>query len=593
MFLKSNSRPAYVGAGAQNTSESSRVNETIVRNTSETDDFGAFNTAPSQQRRQGAPRRAPQQRQQKPAGFKSSSIVIAIAAVVAVILLIVLIVALAGGSNKDVKFTDNAYVAYTDADGIYHVAANGTVVGDFENEVTLIPADDNSFAYIIENNPDGYTVHLVEGKKSQRITDAPVDKVLATASLKPGVVWLEADIGIYYYADGDVERITKDYNTFVSDPYGKSTDPYNYLCKMSADASTVIYAKTDPEKAPQFNLYVFTNSNEQKSRKNLYPVAISDDGSLIYGFGISAKDQVTKTFSVITPDGETHEIYQDFNSIIDITPEGNEVVFTTNTDAGIITYLYAFNPKKMNSDAQPVKIGKGVVTPVILDPEVARLSTFKNTYFQTQSSELDLTKNAPTYYVNKKYEKAQVSGFAGKFDPKGEYFFYTNDDNTLQYIKLDDDKYTPQKIQDDIVAFEVTQKGNVYWLNDSDRLSYYDVSKDDSEKIRDDVEEISMHQYANKLYFQIIDSPTVYCTEEGSKEDDVKFDSVSIAGIPVFAKANLKKTFAAVYDSDNDEWRVYYTANGRSYKYIAPCIDVDGFNVSNILEDILGSLLPG
>jgi hypothetical protein len=569
----------------------------MVHNTSETDDFGAFNTGNTQPKRpSGAPRRAPQQRPQKPTGFKSSSIVIAIAAVVVVVLLIVLIAALVGGSNKDIEFTDNAYVAYTDADGLYHVAANGTVVGDFENEVTLIPADDNSFAYVIENNPDGYTIHLVQGKKSERITDAPVDKVLATAGLAPGVVWLEADIGVYCYSDGEVERITKDYDTFVADPYGDVSDPYNYLCHMSADASTVIYAKTDPEKAPQFNLYVFSESNEQKSRKNLYPVAISDDGSLIYGFGISAKDRVTRTLSVITPDGESHEICQGFSSIIDITPEGNEIVFTTNTDSGIMTYLFAFNPKKIDSDASPAKIGKGIVTPVILDPEVARLSTFKNTYFQTQTAELELTKNAPTYYVNKKYEKVQVSGFAGKFDTKGEYFFYTNDDNTLQYIKLDDDKYTPQRITDDIVAFEVTQKGNVYWLNDSDRLSYYDVSKDESKKIRDDVAEISMHKYANKLYFQTMDGTTVYSTEEGSKEDDVKFDSVSIAGTPIFAKANLKKTFAAVYDYDNDEWRIYYTANGRSYKYIAPCIDIEGFDVSDILDGILGdngSQLPG
>ena len=101
-----------------------------------------------------------------------------------------------------------------------------------------------------------------------------------------------------------------------------------------------------------------------------------------------------------------------------------------------------------------------------------------------------------------------------------------------------------------------------------------------------------MHNYSNKLYFQLTDSVTVYCTEEGSKEDDVKFDSTSIAGTPIFAKANLKKTFAAVYDYDNDEWRIYYTSNGRSYKFIGACIDIDGFDASDILDNISGNL-PG
>lgn len=592
MFFKNNTRPAYAGAGLRNASQSAPTSDSFMRSTSETDDFGAFNTAGMQQQRPNGARRAPQQRPQKSSGLKSSSIVVAIAAVVVVVLLIILIAAVAGGSGKNITYEDNAYIAYMDSDGIYHVAVNGTVVGDYENEVSLIPADDHSFAYIIESSAEGYIVHLIEGKKATRITDTAVDKVLATASLTPGVVWLEADNGIYYYTDGKDERITKDYDTLVEDRNNASDDLYNYLCFMSADASTVTYAKYDEEKGNGvFNLYTYSDSSEQKSQKNLFPAAISDDGSLIYGYGYSSKDGITKMLYVVTPD-DKFNICEGFNSIVGINPEGNEIVYTTSTDAGITTYIFAFNPKKLDSEAAPAKIAKGYFTPVIIDPEVARLSTFKNTYFEAQSTDLDITAATPTYYVNKKYEATKVAGYAGKFDPNGKYFFYINDNGKLLYIDLDDDQYNGVGIEEDIVDFEVTQKGNVYWLNDSDRLSYYNVSKDENQRIRDDVAEISMHNYSNKLYFQLTDSVTVYCTEEGSKEDDVKFDSTSIAGTPIFAKANLKKTFAAVYDYDNDEWRIYYTSNGRSYKFIGACIDIDGFDASDILDNISGNL-PG
>ena len=131
-------------------------------------------------------------------------------------------------------------------------------------------------------------------------------------------------------------------------------------------------------------------------------------------------------------------------------------------------------------------------------------------------------------------------------------------------------------------------------MNDSDRLSYYEVSKDKSTRIRDGVEKISMYSNSNKLYFQPTDSVTIFSTEEGSKEKEVKFDSVAINNTPIFSHSNIQKTFAAVYDADNDEWRIYYTSNGRSYKYVAACIDLNGFNLSGELDNVTGGdVLPG
>lgn len=575
MFLKNNVRPAFAGAADFGSVKPSKIkNDAVMLDAgSETDDFGAFNSSPSQPR-QGAPRRAPQ-RQQKSSAFKPSSILIAVAAVVAIILLIVLIVAFVAGSNGNIKYVNNTYTAFSDEDGIYRVAVNGEIIGEYESEVSLIPAADNSFAYIIEAGDDGYRVHIAKGKKVESILSAPVDKVLATASLQPGVVWLETDNGVYFYnEDKGEELITKDYESLISDSLLGGL--YNYIFHISADASTVVYAETDADKAPQFNLYIYQDSTSIKSQKNLLPVAVSGDGSLIYGYGISAKDGVTKAFYVLTEDDDKYLIDEGFGKIVAMNIEGNEVVYTTNTESGTSTYIYAFNAKKMDEEAAPTKIGNGVCTPVAIDPETACFATFAETYFQR--SDIDYESSTPTYYINKKFENNKVSNFTGKFDTDGKYFFYTNNDNTLQYIDLSDDNYTPTKITEDIVDFEVTQKGNVYWLNDSGRLSFYNISKDKSTRISDDVESISMHSYSNTLYFKA-DSVNVFITEEGSEKNSAKFDSATVSGLPVFSDSHFKKSFAAFWDSDNEEWRLYHTANGKSFKFITTAVEIDGFDI--------------
>lgn len=588
MFFKNNARLAFAGAAEAKSNVSGSHNDSLMYNAgSETDDFGAFNSAPSQQQRQ-RPTGRPPQRQQKPAGFKPSSIAIAVAAVAAIILLIVLVVALVAGSGGDVKYVNNTYTAFSDEDGIYRVAVNGEIIGEYESEVSLIPAADNSFAYIIEAGDDGYRVHLAKGKKVESIISAPVDKVLATASLKPGVVWLETDNGVYFYnEDKGEELITKDYSSLITDSILGGL--YNYIFHISADASTVVYAETDADKAPQFNLYIYQDSTSIKSQKNLLPVAVSGDGSLIYGYGISAKDGVTKAFYVLTEDDDKYLIDEGFDRILTMNIDGNEVVYTTSTESGTATYIYAFNEKKMDEEAEPTKIGNGICTPVAIDPEVACFATFRETYFQR--SDITYESSTPTYYINKKFENNKVSNFTGKFDPDGKYFFYTNNDNTLQYIDLDDDNYTPTKITEDIVDFAVTQKGNVYWLNDSGRLSFYNLSKDKSTRISDDVENISMHTYSNTLYFKA-DSVNIFTTEEGSEKDAAKFDSSTVSGVPVFSDASFKKSFAAFWDSDNEEWRLYYTSNGKSFKFITTAVEIDKFDIpflDNVIPDTPGN----
>ena len=554
---------------------------------SETDDFGAFNSSGSSNNN-----RAGGNKGKSSGGFKPSAIVIAVAAVVAVVLLMVLIVAIASGSSKDMKYANNTFVAFCDEDGIYRVAANGNVVGEYENEIELIPADDRSFAYVIENSDDGYRITITDGKDVTEITPSPVTKVLATAGLTPGVVWLDADNGIYLYTEkGGEERITRDV-----DATSANADENFFF--ISADASTVVYTKIDEDRPAELHhLCVYTDSSETKFQKNMYPVAVSDDGSMIYAYAYS-KDSVTKTLYVLpfNDESDRYLLSNNFLGMVATNAEGNEVVFTTigDTDSLISTYVVSFNLKKMDEVAQPVRIAKGAVyTPVAINNDVARFSTFEDTYFEAQIPELDIIDNqAPVYYVGKDYEVRRISKFAGKFDPDGDYFYYTNSEGTLQRVDLSDADAVSQKIAEDVVDFEITQKGNVYWLDDTTRLMYYSNSKEKKTRIADNVEGISMHTYSNTLYFTFTDAVNIYTTEEGSEKEAAKFDSGTVTGLPVFANPEYKKTFAAFYDMDNEEWRLFYTSNGKKFKHISVCSDIDGFDIPLTISDIIDSILP-
>lgn len=590
MFLKNSMRPAFASASNNAQMHNRRTNNdafTFDTAASETDDFGSFNSSASSNNN-----RAGTNKGKSSGGFKPSAIVIAIAAVVAVVLLMVLIVAIASGSSKDMKYANNTFVAFCDEDGIYRVAANGNVVGEYENEIELIPADDRSFAYVIENSDDGYRITITDGKDVTEITPSPVTKVLATAGLTPGVVWLDADNGIYLYTEkGGEERITRDV-----DATSANADENFFF--ISADASTVVYTKIDEDRPAELHhLCVYTDSSETKFQKNMYPVAVSDDGSMIYAYAYS-KDSVTKTLYVLpfNDESDRYLLSNNFLGMVATNAEGNEVVFTTigDTDSLISTYVVSFNLKKMDEVAQPVRIAKGAVyTPVAINNDVARFSTFEDTYFEAQIPELDIIDNqAPVYYVGKDYEVRRISKFAGKFDPDGDYFYYTNSEGTLQRVDLSDADAVSQKIAEDVVDFEITQKGNVYWLDDTTRLMYYSNSKEKKTRIADNVEGISMHTYSNTLYFTFTDSVNIYTTEEGSEKEAAKFDSGTVTGLPVFANPEYKKTFAAFYDMDNEEWRLFYTSNGKKFKHISVCSDIDGFDIPLTISDIIDSILP-
>lgn len=557
MIYKNNYRPAFAGAPEPQSNYSAKKKDDFLTfNTanSETDDFNAFDTAQTTTKRESA--RAPKAPKKGKTFELNLKVLFIVAAVLVAIGLCILFgVAIANAGSNDMKMENNSFLAY-EQDGLYYAAMNGEVIGaGFENELSVVPAADNSFAYVIEDTPEGFYAYILEKKELKQVVATPVTEIISLAEFKPGIVYRD-EAAVYFYADESDDRITK------------NVTAGNFV--VAPDASAVAYTVAKKDDVNQFDLLLYVNGFSDDYADNMYPVAVSAGGKYLYAYGISTEDFISKKLYVITPeDGERISIESGFDSITYTNVKGNEMIYCVGSaETGYTSYIY--NAKKNESH----KIGAGKCVPLIADPSVACLSTLKDIVVENVFMS-SLT--SATYRIDSKYEPQTLSKYNGVLNSDGDTFYFVTAEHMLNYIDLDDKNRTPQRISDGVVEFVVTEKNNIYYLDDENNLRFYKSSSGKRTTIARDVTDISINRYSNILYFEILDDTKAYMTEEGSVKEIAEFNRTEIKTTPKFIDENLKRTFTYVADPDLGTYDIYYTATGKSYKLIASgCASVSG-----------------
>ncbi|MBE6596119.1 MAG: hypothetical protein E7641_00470 [Ruminococcaceae bacterium] len=500
------------------------------------------------------------------------TILIAAASVVAFILLIAIIVVIANSSGSDISLKNNTFISY-EQDGRYFVAMNGETIGSgFDNEVELKAAKDNSFAYITEDTSEGYNIYILEKKELTAVVSSPISEVIAFADYEPGIVYRD-DTAYHFYSQNDESRITKD------------AGAKNFI--IAPDASAVVYTRPKDENANESKLYIFSNGVEDSCGKNnMVPVAVSNNGECIYAYGVTSADYVTKKLYVVYPnDGnETIEIQTGFDRIQYTNISGDEILYTViSAESGYQSFIYS--AKKDTS----YKVGAGICVPLIADKSVVGLSTLKDMVYERSYFNEGSGFAGATYYVNKKYETSKISQYNGQLNSSGTFFYFINNDGTLNYIDMDDKNRTAEGLAEGVIEFVVTEKDNIYYLDDDGRLMFYKSSTAKRQKVEDDVVNMTFNSYANVLYFDVDEDTKAYMTEEGSTPEIAKFAKAEISTAPEFVDASQKRTFAYVLNADTDRYDIYYTTTGSTYKLLASnCDDLSAVNESIIDEIIDG-----
>ena len=594
LFKNNNLRPAFATAGNQKPTANRRsFNDAVMYNTdsySDTSNFGGFNEENTRDR---APAKRTSSAKHGQANKKNNNSIpywvwIAIAAAVVVILLVGFFISVSVNKNDTITMADNSYISYTEDGQTYYIATNGTVLDTvFESEPKITPSLDRSFAYVECESEEGVLIYLLRDKKLSELTmeGSSVSKVLAYAKLEPGVVYEEEGKYNVYTEKMGEDLITK-----------KEAD--NFI--ISDDASTVIYTLPDEEDARILKLCVFQNeSSNYIGYKNCLPKAISADGDYIYAEAFNSATNSNKLYCFTTNDGgDTYErdpvIDSYFGGISAINIDGDEIIYYAINENHFTTHIY--DAKKKTS----YDIGAKSYTPLVptsFDPNVVRYGTFKNIYVESNFSiaaslipDFDGISSGHTYYINNKYEAESIAKATGKFSPDGKYFYYINTTGTLWKADLSKPDESDERIYEDVVKFEITQKGNVYYLisdsSDSGMLYYYKASTGKKDPIHKETIDISMHNYANKLYFTTLDEK-VLVSEEGSKGESVKFDSEQLVKLPYFSDPNSKKTFACYQNDETMFWSIFYTSNGNSFDLItSDCQDILGSWFKEMLNEI-------
>lgn len=586
MLLKNDRRPAvayaYQGNSADNGSTNKVNQDFISRMSASGDDFGNF-TSGSTAREAQKPHKRPRPQGNKKEGgpsrkFNYMPFVFGGIAIVALIAIIALIVAIFSAPKSSSKVDDTVYFTYIDESNEYHVVVNGEEIKKtFSNEIELIPASDNSFAYILEkvesdvNGAKGIRMHILNGK-SLKSSVGLADKCVAFAGLKPGIIYKYKTTFSRYTGDSD-------------DPITRESTADNFI--ISGNAKTVVYTAASRQDEGTSILKYFQGSGSEDMQINFTPLAISDNGKYIYGtnnlngrfYYIDAKAKEPR------PKAITNESYGTFGEITEMNSDGDEIIFYTNTTKGIVSFFYKVK------DKSPTTLAQGIFR--LADAKAAELapSTFVGAYFTSQNTtisydddgeiELDEDGSFATYCL-KKDKAVKVADTVGKFSPDGKYFYYIDDNSQLVRTPLSVSDYEKniEQVCGYITEFALTQKGDVYMFysaGDDDKepafLYYWDASTTKRMIISNIADRDSMRICANTLYFsETIENDgekatVVYTTTDGSEKTPAEFKSVTLAKAPTVEMGVGKNGYAYVTDN-NDTTMLFFTSNGKKFDLV-------------------------
>ncbi len=586
-MLKNNAmRPAFASVGTGNSSSNGTQTRNFVTfSASEDDDFNAFgDTSPKKQPTPQRPKQqAPKQPAHKPQRRRQSidpkMLLIGAAVIVAIILVVALFVAVFSSPGKDITREDNAYMVYTDIDGLYHVMANGKELKEtFEGELTLVPAKDNSFAYIFEEivTEEGNTVtlmYILEGKKLS-LVEAEADSIKAYADYKPGIIF-KADGIFQLYSENSFEDIS-------SDPKAA-----NFL--ISGDATTVVYTETAGRNGDETQIKYFRNSgfNDIGNTEGLIPTEISSDGKYVY----ASTEQNALYYIEVTKNGTKFEEKTiiapnsaSFAGITDMNADGTEILFNYDFDGNLACFIYRIGDKKEGK----VGVGKFVYAPS--ERDVVAPATFVGSYLTATATTTDedgktRTVNSTYFYDGSKGAR-KIADALGQFSPDGKYFYYIDSTNSdLVRVKLSSKDFAADSkvITKAVDSFVITEKGDLYQYSkptssSGGKITFKKAADTTSRGISTKATAGSMFICGNTIYFaeSANDEIKIYTSKNGANKEEVTFKGLAFGSV---ITGNLSGSCGYAYFVDVDGNTVLlYTENGEDFDVVSKSCIIPGYD---------------
>lgn len=602
MLNKSNLRPAFATVGADGSSNRNDFESyaAFAAEQSAEDDFNAFGEAPSKQNpsAQSHKHQTPNHnqapaRKQKPRRKKASvdpKIIIAgVAAAIGLILIIAIFVAVFSSPGKDIKKEDRVYQAYVDPnDQTWHVLSDGKEIKkSFSGEIELVPAKDNSFAYVFESvtAEDGSSVtnmYVIKGNKITAV-ESEVEKVLTWADYEPGIVYKQDGISQFY---------SEKYCEFLSSDSAAA----NFM--ISGDASTVIYTEPSGRNKEQTIIKYFHSAgfNDVGETAGLIPAAISPDGKYVYAYDesnslycieVSKKGAQFKQHLILSSSA------YEFGEITELNATGNEIIFNYVSETRTCSFIYKIG------DDKPTQIPDGVFEYAPSSKDVASPATFMGSYFFVTNKATDedgRTQTVVSTYLYDSKGARKLADSIGQFSADKKYFYYLNtyvntdsDAKTSELVRIplnsNDFEKSAETVQQACSGFALTEKGDIYIRVANGKIIFKEVSDSTSRLVTPRSDADSMFACGNSVYFSetVNDTVKIYRSTNGAAKEEVSFKKATATTPIQVVMGSGNKGYAYFTDTDGTA-ALLYTSDGKNFN-----VAVKGCSVPGYSEDIGGN----
>lgn len=458
-------------------------------------------------------------------GMNKTILLICCAGLLVIIILCFVIFANLVGGGSGSAFTKVTHYAYTvNNDGELALFIDGkAITNDASYESSAIAYAYNANAVIY-----GGVLYKVDGSKLTEVND---DVSSYKLSANRNAFVYVSDGGLYIYKDGKESRVFDDFNSGIT----------TAAIAVSPNGNTVAFIDRDDDEVVT---YLYKGSKAEKLGKNIYPLSVSDDGAVLYGYKYDTSDGYVQRGNTLYlyKNGKADDpvkIKSDCNGLQSVSKDGKKILFATSSG----TYYFAPNL----SDA--IKVDSGNITPIFPSYTVAQLDDFRSFIALDGSSIKRFTLKGDSY--DKYTIASSVSTY--RLSEDGKKLVYIKNTN-LYSISTTNENAEAVKLAEDISSFSSSADlSKIYAKNLEGELVFSNGSSTKTSKITDDVELFRVNTSGVCCY--VVDD-MMYTTSGGSKGSKVDkmsdVRSVTLSGGTVF------------YAFNDDV--LYISTNGRSFE---------------------------